>query len=140
MYQKHPKANCRQDRHKCWYPVSNQDYVLKHKFFVSTITSCFLNRLCSLDVLSIGTVFAETRWSSGGFPLPNSVFEVSHSLYYYACSFPPEIAFEFTRALLHDIEVGMWALVSRRENPDENVLQNPPVLKFYLEIIKTRGQ
>lgn len=77
-----------------------------------------------------------------GFSSP-SVFKVSHLLYYRkvpACSFPAKVAFELTQALLHDAKLVVWVLVSQREKANEKALQKPSVLKFYLGIIKTRGQ
>lgn len=91
----------------------------------------------------IGTVFAEAQWSGGVFPLPLYLFKVSHVLYYRkvpACSFPAKVAFELTQAMLRDAKIVMWVLVSQQEKANENALQKASVLKFYLGIIKTRGQ
>lgn len=65
-----------------------KDYFLQNKFFVSIIISCFLNRMCSLSVLGVGMVFAETRWSGEIFPFPNSACESSGPLSSMLAPFP----------------------------------------------------
>lgn len=112
-------------------------YVSKHKFFVSTITSCFLNKLCSSNVLSIGIFFADTRWCSEVFPHPNSVFKVYHPLYSVLVLSLQKQPLSSHEPSLHGTEIGMWSLVSQKEKPNERVLHKPAVLKFCLEIIKT---
>lgn len=97
-------------------------YVSKHKFFVSTITSCFLNKLCSSNVLSIGIFFADTRWCSEVFPHPNSVFKVYHPLYSVLVLSLQKQPLSSHEPSLHGTEIGMWSLVSQKEKPNEKSL------------------